>query len=185
IRREVGFAGGAVNPIRIGGVESQRADVGTGPDRPAALPARAAIGAAPDSARRRAGPQTPGIVGMDDQRGDAPRDIEWAGALPSRQLGIRGLRAPSPEVFQVAGWGVVKRLAGALREPRAVALQCGEFVLHHVMPLPSLKTIAPLRSRLRSEPRPLGSDPSFTISCRTFRSTSRRCASGAPASRGA
>src|ERR1019366_3238999 len=177
IRREVGFAGGAVNANRIGGVQSQRADVGTGPDRPAALPARAAIGAAPDSARRRAGPQAPGIVGMDDQRGDAPRDIEWAGALPSRQLGIRGLRAPSPEVFQVAGWGVVKRLAGAL--------ECGEFVLHHVMPLPSLKTIAPLRSRLRSEPRPLGSDPSFTISCRTFRSTSRRCASGAPASRGA
>src|ERR1019366_5197006 len=134
IRREVGFAGGAVNQIRIGGVASQRADVGTVQDRPAALPARAAIGAAPDSARRRAGPQAQGIVGMDDQRGNAPRDIEWAGALPSRQLGIRGLRAPSPEVFQVAGVGMVKRLAGALREPRAVALECGEFVLHHFIP---------------------------------------------------
>ena len=135
IRREVGFAGGAVNQIRIGGVESQRADVRAGPVRPAALPAPAAIGAAPDSARRRAGPQPLGIGGMRDQRSDPPGDVEWAGALPVRQLGIPGgWRAPPPEVFQFAGVGLVKRLAGALREPRAVALECREFVVDHLAP---------------------------------------------------
>src|ERR1035437_4834012 len=94
----------------------------------------------PAPAPRRAGPQAMVIVGMNDQRGDAPRDIEWTGALPVGQLGIPGgWRAPSPEVFQFAGVGLVKRLAGALREPRAVALGCGEFVLHHFTPLRGIR----------------------------------------------
>src|SRR5262245_27991399 len=77
IRRYVGFAGGSIDEVGIGKVKRQRTDVWTGPVRPAALPACATIGAGPDSARRGAGPQAPGIGGMRDQRGDAPGNVEW------------------------------------------------------------------------------------------------------------
>src|ERR1022692_2689212 len=80
-------------------------------------------GPAPAPARRGAGPQPPGIGWMRDQRGHPPGDVEWAEALPVRQLrSRRGCFAPPPEVFQFGGMDVMKRLRPALREPRAVGL---------------------------------------------------------------
>src|ERR1035438_10642022 len=125
---------------------------------------------------------------MGEERGDAAGDIERAGAFPMRQFGIpRGLRAPAPVVFQLGGMGIVKGLASALRKPRAMPQECREFVFNHMI-IQVGQTIA-FRglsclhkatddARRSSVPLPL------TISCRTFRSTSRRCARGAPAFRG-
>src|ERR1019366_3638534 len=110
---------------------------------PATVPAGAAIGGAPDSGGRGAGPPARGSEGMGTQRRDAARALERAGALPAGQFGIpRG--APFPEIFQVTGVSVVKRLAGALREPGAVPLKCGEFVVHHCISLGGMDVRAAL-----------------------------------------
>src|ERR1017187_7616386 len=72
---------------------------------------------------------------MRGQRSDPSGDVEWAEAFPFGQLGRRGRLAPPPEVFQLAGMDIVKRLRPALREPRAVALECRKVVVDHFIPL--------------------------------------------------
>ena len=175
IRRNVGLAGSTVDHIRIAGVERQRADVWTRPARPAASPSRAAIGGNPDTAGRRAGPQTSRIGRMRQQRRDPASHIVGTGALPTGQLRIpRGLRAPAPVILH---WRPVAARS-PLREPGAVALVGREFVVHHFMPnlskyQSSLRTRRASISRRRSEMSPSTSSaiaspkPSCLSSART------------------
>ncbi len=175
VRRDVGFARGAINHLGILGVERQGADVRTRPARPAASPPRPAIGGHPDAPRRRARPQTSRIAGMRQQRRDPARHIVGTHTFPTRQIRIpRRLRPPAPVILHRSPVAA----GSSLREPGAVALVRGEFVSHHFMPnlskyQSSLRTRRASISRRRSEMSPSTSsamaspNPSCLCSART------------------